>query len=101
MLSEPIKTEDEAKILSYHLNENHIFSCSWGPFDDGKKMEMPDLLNFKAMVYGILHGRFELGTIYIFAAGNGGQKDNCNYDGYANSASGNCRDLTIIIINQK
>ena len=87
MLSKPIKSGDEAKILSYHLDENHIFSCSWGPFDTGNTMEMPDLLNFKSLINGILRGRFGRGTIYVFATGNGGYKDNCNYDGYANSAS--------------
>ena len=30
-------------------------------------------------------GRCGLGSIYVVASGNGGMKDNCNFDGYANS----------------
>ena len=30
-------------------------------------------------------GRCGLGSIYVVASGNGGKKDNCNFDGYANS----------------
>ena len=30
-------------------------------------------------------GRCGLGSIYVVASGNGGSKDNCNFDGYANS----------------
>ena len=35
---------------------------------------------------GAAQGRYGYGNIYVFASGNGGQlKDNCNFDGYANS----------------
>ncbi len=35
---------------------------------------------------GINKGRYGYGNIYVFASGNGGQRnDNCNFDGYANS----------------
>lgn len=34
---------------------------------------------------GVMTGRHGYGSIYVVASGNGGQKDNCNYDGYANS----------------
>ena len=35
---------------------------------------------------GIMRGRRGYGSIYVVASGNGGnKKDNCNFDGYANS----------------
>ncbi len=37
------------------------------------------------MTNGRDNGRVKLGSIYVWAAGNGGASDNSNYDGYANS----------------
>lgn len=38
------------------------------------------------MKYGVDFGRHGYGSIFVVASGNGGsKKDNCNYDGYANS----------------
>ena len=40
----------------------------------------------KAMKYGVEFGRKGYGSVFVVASGNGGsKKDNCNYDGYANS----------------
>lgn len=40
----------------------------------------------EALELGTSHGRYGYGNVYVFASGNGGQmKDNCNFDGYANS----------------
>lgn len=39
-----------------------------------------------ALAHGVLAGRKGYGSIFVVASGNGGQfKDNCNFDGYANS----------------
>lgn len=39
-----------------------------------------------ALQHGVIAGRHGFGSIFVVASGNGGQyKDNCNYDGYANS----------------
>ncbi|KAI8915117.1 peptidase S8/S53 domain-containing protein [Entophlyctis helioformis] len=49
-------------------------------------MEAPPDIVTQAVYNGIVNGRQGLGSIYVFAAGNGGVKgDNCNYDGYTNS----------------
>jgi hypothetical protein len=49
-------------------------------------MEAPDGLILKAMVNGITKGRGGKGSVFVFAAGNGGgQDDQCNFDGYTNS----------------
>ncbi|SCU90034.1 LAMI_0E00298g1_1 [Lachancea mirantina] len=86
ILSGEITSEDEAASLVYALDTNDIYSCSWGPSDDGATLQGPDDLVKKAMIRGITSGRKEKGAIYVFASGNGGVfDDNCNYDGYTNS----------------
>lgn len=86
ILSKPISDEDEATAVNYHYQENDIYSCSWGPPDDGKTMEGPGILIRKAMVNGIQKGRQGKGSVFVFAAGNGANNDdNCNFDGYTNS----------------
>jgi kexin len=86
ILSADISDADEAVALNYAWQDNHIYSCSWGPPDDGKSMDAPGILIKRAFVNGINKGRGGLGSIYVFASGNGGaQEDNCNFDGYTNS----------------
>lgn len=86
ILSKVITDEDEAHAMNYAMQDNQIYSCSWGPPDDGRSMDAPGLLIRKAMVNAIQNGRQGKGNIYVFAAGNGrGSGDNCNFDGYTNS----------------
>lgn len=86
ILSKVISNADEAVALNYAYQENQIYSCSWGPPDDGQSMEVPDVLIRRAMVNGVQKGRGGLGSIYVFALGNGAAADdNCNFDGYTNS----------------
>ncbi|KAL8672136.1 MAG: hypothetical protein Q9168_003380 [Polycauliona sp. 1 TL-2023] len=86
ILSKVITDEDEAVAMNYAFQENQIYSCSWGPPDDGRAMDAPGILIRRAMVNAIQNGRQGKGNIYVFAAGNGaGAGDNCNFDGYTNS----------------
>ncbi|KAL8714898.1 MAG: hypothetical protein Q9220_001411 [cf. Caloplaca sp. 1 TL-2023] len=86
ILSKVISDEDEAVAMNYAFQDNQIYSCSWGPPDDGRSMDAPGILIRKAMVNAIQKGRQGRGSIYVFAAGNGaGAGDNCNFDGYTNS----------------
>ncbi|SCU81612.1 LAME_0B07910g1_1 [Lachancea meyersii CBS 8951] len=86
ILSGEITSEDEAASLIYALDVNDIYSCSWGPPDDGRSLQGPDELVKKALVTGVTKGRDERGALYVFASGNGGLfEDNCNFDGYTNS----------------
>ncbi|KAK2768582.1 pheromone processing endoprotease [Arachnomyces sp. PD_36] len=86
ILSAPVTDEDEAVAINYEFQNNQIYSCSWGPPDDGKTMEGPGILIRSAMVNGVQKGRDGRGSIFVFAAGNGaGSGDNCNFDGYTNS----------------
>ncbi|KAJ3037293.1 pheromone processing endoprotease [Rhizophlyctis rosea] len=86
ILSGSLTEADEAASINYAMDKNHIYSCSWGPADDGRSMEAPPQIVADAFVTGIKKGRGGLGSIYVFASGNGGASyDNCNFDGYTNS----------------
>ncbi|PCH37898.1 hypothetical protein WOLCODRAFT_135908 [Wolfiporia cocos MD-104 SS10] len=86
ILSGPISNIDEAAALNYDFQNTSIYSCSWGPPDDGKSMEGPGYLITKAIVNGVQNGRQGKGSVFVFASGNGGRSaDQCNFDGYTNS----------------
>lgn len=65
---------------------NHIFTCSWGPLDDGADLRGPGPLATHAMEQCVYReGRQGKGSIYVWAGGNGRTtEDNANFDGYAN-----------------
>lgn len=86
ILSKMITDADEALAMNYDFLHNDIYSCSWGPPDDGRTMEAPGILIRRAMLNAVQKGRNGLGSIYVFASGNGAASDdNCNFDGYTNS----------------
>jgi len=86
ILGGPITTVDEASALNFGFQNVSIYSCSWGPRDDGKTMDAPKYVVRKAVVNGINQGRGGKGSIFVFASGNGGRHgDQCNFDGYTNS----------------
>lgn len=86
ILGGPITYVDEASALNYGFQKVSIYSCSWGPRDDGRRMDGPGYLVRKAVVNGINEGRNGKGSIFVFASGNGGDShDQCNFDGYTNS----------------
>lgn len=86
ILSKPISDTDEAVAMNYGFNKTQIYSCSWGPPDNGMEMGAPGILIKRAMVNAVQKGRDGNGSIYVFAAGNGAAADdNCNFDGYTNS----------------
>jgi subtilisin-like proprotein convertase family protein len=75
----------EAAALSYERSAIHVYNNSWGPFDNGFTLEGPRTLAAEALQQGAVQGRGGLGSIYVWAAGNGFNNDNINADGYANS----------------
>ena len=76
---------DEAEGLSLHKDVVDIYSCSWGPPDDGARLEGPGRLLKEVFEQGVRTGRGGKGNIFVWAGGNGAERnDNCNYDGYAN-----------------
>ncbi|OAD77937.1 hypothetical protein PHYBLDRAFT_108764, partial [Phycomyces blakesleeanus NRRL 1555(-)] len=86
ILSGDITDADEAAALNYKYQDNDIYSCSWGPSDDGEKMEAPVGMLADAFQNGVKNGRGGKGSVFVFATGNGAASgDNCNFDGYTNS----------------
>ncbi len=86
LISAAISDADEAAALVYLSQQIDVYSNSWGPSDDGRRLEGPGPLALAALQDGVLNGRGGLGNIYTWAAGNGlTSSDNVNYDGYANS----------------
>lgn len=79
---------DEANALSFQSQNIDIYSNSWGPFDSpgSEGYTGPGPLTQQVLANGVANGRGGLGSIYVWAAGNGLQNgDNTNLDGYANS----------------
>ncbi|NXL51409.1 PCSK4 convertase, partial [Podilymbus podiceps] len=112
MLDGPITDVVEAQSLSLRPQHIHIYSASWGPEDDGRTVDGPGVLAREAFYRGVTkvssvlasatslaqglpahpllpppcQGRGGLGSIFVWASGNGGiNYDNCNCDGYTNS----------------
>ncbi|KAJ3117104.1 pheromone processing endoprotease [Phlyctochytrium bullatum] len=81
ILSGALTEADEAAAINYNMQENHIYSCSWGPPDDGKSMDAPPRIVKEAVLNGIRNGRGGLGSVFVFAAGNGGAHSD-NWYGY-------------------
>jgi kexin len=76
---------DEAEGLGWQRSNVDVVSCSWGPQDDGSRMEAPGRLVQEVFERGVREGRGGKGTIFVWAGGNGAEYgDNCNYDAYAN-----------------
>lgn len=86
VLDGPTTDSMEATAFNKHMDVNDIYSCSWGPEDNGLIVDGPHELAQAALRHGVLAGREGFGSIYVVASGNGGDSgDNCNFDGYANS----------------
>ncbi|XP_066514007.1 proprotein convertase subtilisin/kexin type 5 [Hoplias malabaricus] len=76
----------EAQSLSLRQQYIDIYSSSWGPDDDGKTVDGPGPLARLALENGIRKGRKGRGSIFVWASGNGGRRqDHCSCDGYTNS----------------
>ncbi|RTG87622.1 furin, partial [Schistosoma bovis] len=86
MLTGPVTDFVEAKGLSYKVELINIFCSSWGPSDDGITMDLPHKYAKDSLSHGLAKGRNGLGSIYIFASGNGGLfGDSCGADGFVSS----------------
>ena len=86
LIAASISDADEAAALSWKNDIIHLYSNSWGPSDDGSDLRDSGPLVKQALASGAATGRGGKGSIWLWAAGNGGDvQDNSNYDGYANS----------------
>ncbi len=76
---------NEADAMTRDAIQNHISNNSWGTPDGFATIEDSSAIWRTAIDTGHTTGRNGLGTIYVWAAGNGHiSGDNANYDGYAN-----------------
>ncbi|KAI0984300.1 hypothetical protein GJ496_004315 [Pomphorhynchus laevis] len=76
----------EAAAISFRHDYIDIYSASWGPRDNGQKLDGPGKRGLASLEKAIMEGRNGLGSIYVWAAGNGGRdSDDCNCDGYTSS----------------
>ncbi|MCI0555559.1 MAG: S8 family serine peptidase, partial [Anaerolineae bacterium] len=76
----------EANAFNHEMQAIDLKNNSWGPSDNGMTLEGPGPLAQAALANSVQNGRNGLGTIFVWAGGNGlGKLDNQNYDGYVNS----------------
>lgn len=85
LIAGPSTDQDEAQALTWLNNQIHIYNNSWGPADNGRIAGIGPQAA-AALRQGFTTGRNGLGSIFVWAGGNGGgRQDNVNYDAYANS----------------
>ncbi len=85
LLQSSIST-NEADAMTRGSPNVHISSNSWGAPDDRGTLAASNLAWRTAISTGLVNGRGGRGTVYTWAAGNGGATvDNSNYDGQANN----------------
>nr|CDP91732.1 BMA-BLI-4, isoform c [Brugia malayi] len=86
MLDGPVSDSVEAASLSLNRHHIDIYSASWGPEDDGRTFDGPGPLTREAFYHGVRVGRDGKGSIFVWASGNGGSRqDSCSADGYTTS----------------
>nr|A0A044RE18.1 RecName: Full=Endoprotease bli; AltName: Full=Blisterase; Flags: Precursor [Onchocerca volvulus] len=86
MLDGPVSDSVEAASLSLNRHHIDIYSASWGPEDDGRTFDGPGPLAREAFYRGVKAGRGGKGSIFVWASGNGGSRqDSCSADGYTTS----------------
>ena len=73
MLDGEVTDAVEARSLGLNNQHIHIYSASWGPDDNGKTVDGPGELATRAFIDGVTNGRQGLGSIFVFASGNGGR----------------------------
>ncbi len=86
LIAASVTDAQEAEAMAWKNDIIQIKSNSWGPSDTGTILETAGPLTLAAWQTAVTSGRGGLGTIFLWAAGNGGDvNDNSNYDGYANA----------------
>jgi len=73
MLDGDVTDAVEARSLGLNNQHIHIYSASWGPDDNGKTVDGPGEMATRAFIEGVTNGRQGLGSIFVFASGNGGR----------------------------
>ncbi|MCI0526482.1 MAG: S8 family serine peptidase [Nitrospira sp.] len=76
---------NQADAMTRNGSSVDISNNSWGAPDFTGLLKPTSVTWRDAILTGLSTGRSGKGTIYVFAAGNGGLQENSNYDGYANN----------------
>ena len=84
LIGAPTTDAQEAEALNHSNALIWIKSNSWGPQDDAIRLEGPGILTKTVFEQAVATGRNGLGTIFLWAGGNGYTSDDSNKDGYAN-----------------
>jgi subtilisin-like proprotein convertase family protein len=86
LIAAPTTDQQEADAFAYLKDLIAVKSNSWGPYDSGYGYGGPEAMSQAALADAATTGRGGLGTVFLWAAGNGnGSGDDSNYDGWANS----------------
>jgi subtilisin-like proprotein convertase family protein len=85
LIAGPATDAMETEALTFANNQNDIYNNSWGPSDNGSVLAGPGPLLLAGLQDGVTNGRGGLGSVFVWAGGNGGNGDHSNADGYANS----------------
>lgn len=88
LIVDDITTSDaqEAEAMAWKNDLIQIKNNSWGPPDNGSTLGGAGTLTLAALANAVQTGRGGLGTIFVWAGGNGRDVgDNSNYDSFANS----------------
>jgi subtilisin family serine protease len=65
LISEATDDATEAEGITIGMDEVSVFSCSWGPVDDGKRLEAPGRVTKMAMENAAAKGRSNRGSIWM------------------------------------
>ena len=79
-------SSNEADAMGFQAKDVAVSNNSWGPADGTGQLSESNSLWRDAIEFGLATGRNGLGTIYVWAAGNGytsGFNERSTYDGYA------------------
>ncbi len=85
LIADEFSDLQSAEAMAHQNGLIAVKSNSWGPDDGFNQLEGIPPLTSAALNDSITNGRNGLGTIHVWAAGNGGDFDNVNCDGFANS----------------
>lgn len=81
-----ITDNQEAEAMDWRNDIIQVKNNSWGPSDLYNRLVAPEPLTALALKNAAETGRGGKGTIFVWAGGNGkDRQNNSNYDGYANS----------------
>ncbi|KAI8502544.1 hypothetical protein Bbelb_192460 [Branchiostoma belcheri] len=86
LITGPTSDAQEAAALSHKRDHIDVYSCCWGPSDNGRTVQAPGELVSRILEDSTTYGRNKRGNVYIWASGNGGTNDDdCGADGYVSS----------------